>query len=254
MPHYQACRSAAVRGEQYPELMELFLFAVLTLLGVSAVIYWMVRTLREQPPQSRPTTPRQPQAPKQSRTIAARNLSHLPEQQAGRTGAGGHRSRYLHSSRFDELLDVDRQPPPLHLVDMAGEWWLAEDTTGLFVTAANRHVRRYNIFGFNVRGWDHHREQMRAANLAPGTPVRLVPEPENPYDKNAIAVYGGNGAGPVGYVNRALASTLAKRLAAGEPLEAISIRGERARSLSDGPKTILVATPELIAHLRRKLR
>jgi hypothetical protein len=56
-------------------------------------------------------------------------------------------SVYLHSSQWDTLLVVgDDGMPPLSVVPYRGEWWLRENTTGLLVGVANRHLSRLGIW------------------------------------------------------------------------------------------------------------
>lgn len=52
------------------------------------------------------------------------------------------------------------------------------------------------------------------ARLAPGAPLRLVRQPDNPHDSNAVAVLDPHGA-QVGYLNRRLAGVLATPIDAG---------------------------------------
>ncbi|MDP2181187.1 MAG: single-stranded-DNA-specific exonuclease RecJ [Actinomycetota bacterium] len=56
--------------------------------------------------------------------------------------------------------------------------------------------------------------QGMVARLSPGSPLRLVRQPENPHDANAIAVYDPHGD-HIGYLNRRLAAVLAAVIDAG---------------------------------------
>ena len=58
------------------------------------------------------------------------------------------------------------------------------------------------------------------------------------------------GGACLGYVNKQNAARIAKRLDAGEDLVAITLSGSP-RGQADDPVTVLITTPELLAHLRR---
>lgn len=76
-----------------------------------------------------------------------------------------------------------------------------------------------------IAGWDHHDGRRHLDALAPGVPLALVREPDNPNDPSAIRIdWQGNA---LGYVPRRAARTLAERLDAGERLEARIFRIER---------------------------
>ena len=60
--------------------------------------------------------------------------------------------------------------------------------------------------------------------MAPGSPLELCRDPDNPHDPNAIAVHAGE---QVGWVPRELAAELAPKLDAGEPWSALVLREQR---------------------------
>jgi len=70
-----------------------------------------------------------------------------------------------------------------------------------------------------VVGVTYENRQATIARLRGKEPCRLVPEPENQYDSNAIAVHvaTGNGIKHIGYIKKELAATIAP-LMEGEPL------------------------------------
>lgn len=74
-------------------------------------------------------------------------------------------------------------------------------------------------------------------------PAALVREPDNPHDRNAVAIYVDGRI--IGHFNRGMAPGLSKLLDAGEPLQAAVI--------STDPTKVLAARPEVLAHLRRNL-
>ncbi|MRX42343.1 HIRAN domain-containing protein [Agromyces kandeliae] len=155
-------------------------------------------------------------------------------------------SRYLPSSRWDELLSPAVDPPRLRLVPYRGEWWLEETTTGQLVKVANRHLAALGIWTCAVRGVKYYGDAAKVASLSPGTPVQLVREPNNPHDANAIAVVA-DGL-PVGHVNKQMAARMAHLLDAGDPLRAISVAGSAAGVEPDRVH-VLAASPALLSHL-----
>lgn len=143
--------------------------------------------------------------------------------------------------------------PPLRLVqyrDTEGEYVmrLCENATGLLVGPSDRRLPRAGIYISQLRGEAYHQEACRAGNFYPGEPVRLVREPDNPHDPNAVAVYDATGTHLAAYVNKQKARLLTKLLDTGIPIEAISIRGTRANVACD-QIAILAASPEVLRHL-----
>jgi hypothetical protein len=72
----------------------------------------------------------------------------------------------------------------------------------------------------------HHAEAIGSEAAAPGRPLELRRDPENPHDPNAIAVHSGDGD-QVGWVPRELAEDLAPRLDAGDEWSAVVLREQR---------------------------
>ncbi|BBB01056.1 hypothetical protein RVR_8295 [Actinacidiphila reveromycinica] len=100
----------------------------------------------------------------------------------------------------------------------------------------------------NARGEKYHARAARAADLRPGQPLRLVPEPDNPHDPFAIAVHSADGIGPVGYINKQKARAWSKLLATGAKWGTISIRGTGPGQACNG-LAVLSASPAVIRHL-----
>ena len=143
--------------------------------------------------------------------------------------------------------------PTGYLAHSSGQLVLfADGEPAEMVNTRSTALYRLGIYSFRIRGVSHHDAAVRAGDFTPGAPVRLVREPENAYDGNAVAVYAERGRKPAGYVNRQNAARLAKRLDAGEVLAAIALRGSRAGSDSNAP-VVLAATPAVVAHLMRDL-
>ncbi|MBG6068150.1 HIRAN domain-containing protein [Micromonospora ureilytica] len=143
--------------------------------------------------------------------------------------------------------------PTLRLIpyrDTGGEQVLrlCEDGTGLLVGPTDHRLARAGMYVSQLRGEAHHQAECRAGNFYPGEPVRLVREPENPYDRNAVAVYDATGKHMAAYVNKQKARTLAKLIDSGAEIEAISIRGTRS-GLACDQVAILAASSEVLRHV-----
>ena len=148
---------------------------------------------------------------------------------------------------------VDGGLPPLHLIeyrDGSGErvLRLCEDSTGLLVSPTDRRLARSSIFVSQLQSENYHKGACRSGDFSPGSSVRLVREPTNKFDANAVAVFAFEGDQVAAYVNKQKARTLARLLDGGEILEAISIRGTGPRQACE-QIAVLVAAPKLISHL-----
>ncbi|MDP9405386.1 MAG: HIRAN domain-containing protein [Actinomycetota bacterium] len=173
------------------------------------------------------------------------------EPDAHRAPASGDDRWYVESDG-----DADRfvgTPPPLHLIDYrdsGGErvLRLCEDSTGLLVGPTDRRLQRAGIFVSQLRGEAYHEQDCRRGDFAPGSPVKLVREPSNPHDPNAVAIYDSSGRHHAAYVNKQKARSLARLLDAGQELAAISIRGTKA-GVACSQVAILAADPGVLRHL-----
>ena len=93
----------------------------------------------------------------------------------------------------------------------------------------------------------HHADALVSDSVAPGRPLQLSREPDNPHDPNAIQVHPRDGGVQAGWVPRELAAELAPDLDAGLPWSAVVLREQR-RSPRD-PRyglTMLLAAAEAI--------
>ena len=73
----------------------------------------------------------------------------------------------------------------------------------------------------------HHADALASDAAAPGRPLELRRDPDNPHDPNAIAVHPAGGGEQLGWVPRELAAELAPELDAGQPWSAIVLREQR---------------------------
>lgn len=151
----------------------------------------------------------------------------------------GYESPYLSGELMDELLvaDVDGMPP-LYFTDHGGAWWLAENSTGKLVNVATRKLRGLGVWSCRVRG-----EAYAPGKLRVGV-VELVREPDNPNDRNAVAIH--QDGQRIGYFNKGMSSGLAKVLDRGDELQAIGISAD--------PPKVVASSPEIMEHLVRRMR
>ena len=155
------------------------------------------------------------------------------------TPPDGYESPYLPADLVAELLMADTDGmPPLYFIRHGGAWWLAENSTGKLVNVATRQLRGLGIWSCRVRGEAH----------APGTlrvgVVELVREPDNAYDRNAVAIY--QDGQRIGYFNKGMSAGLAKVLDRGQELQAIGISAD--------PPKVVASSSEIMEHLVRRMR
>ena len=135
-----------------------------------------------------------------------------------------------------------------HVVDPESGRYLGRDDPEL-------SARGLRIAGASGAG-RHHMEALQADAAAPGRPLVLRRDPENPHDPNAIAVDAGGEQ--VGWVPRELAAELAPELDAGRPWSAVVLREQRAspRDPRTGLTMLLGSAPavELRVVERRRRR
>ncbi|WP_396134675.1 HIRAN domain-containing protein [Citricoccus sp. I39-566] len=122
--------------------------------------------------------------------------------------------------------------------------------TGKYAPPGNRTLSKHGLVSFKVRGVAFY--SATQADTSPGLPARLVREPSNEHDPNAIAIWALNRSGQavkVGYVNRGRARSLAKRMDAGEVVEAYFMRGDRPGSSTSGPPAVILTTGDRMVKL-----
>jgi hypothetical protein len=124
--------------------------------------------------------------------------------------------------------------------------------TGKYAPPGNRTLSKHGLVSFKVRGDAYY--SAPKADTSPGRAAKLVREPSNKHDPNAIAIWAldRNGhAVKVGYVNRGRAPSLAKRMDAGEAVEAYFMRGDPPGSSKSGPPAVILTTGARMAKLLR---
>lgn len=102
--------------------------------------------------------------------------------------------------------------------------------------------RGYDLHDENDRGWHWDDPELRMGGIVitkiagvqyypgmtletvgPGRPLRLILEPENPYDPNAVAIWDAAGEEKVGHLPRDVAASVSEILRAERPLAALCI-------------------------------
>lgn len=110
---------------------------------------------------------------------------------------------------------------------------------------------RAGLWSFTLRGGGYHESALKRGDFRPGSEVRLVREPDNPHDPNAIAIYAAGARDLSGYVPRGYAKRLAKLIDGGADLVALSVRGSGRGSDSTTPH-LLICERRLYEHLTRE--
>jgi hypothetical protein len=131
------------------------------------------------------------------------------------------------------------------VVDAAGRY-LARDDPAL----TERGLRVVGVAG----AARHHAGALGSDAVAPGRPLTLRRDTDNPHDPNAIAVHAvGDGGQQVGWVPRELAAELAPDLDAGRPWSAVILREQRPspRDPRSGLTMLLAPAPEIELHAVR---
>ncbi len=137
------------------------------------------------------------------------------------------------------VVDVEHQERYWY-PDDGGEVWIAGyypiDASGRFL--AREALEAAGLLVTHVAGAVHRREALASAGAAPGRPLTLRAEPDNPHDPNAVAVLLESGE-PLGYVPRDLTARLDDRW------HAVVLRERRAspRDPRDGVTMLACAQP-----------
>jgi hypothetical protein len=71
---------------------------------------------------------------------------------------------------------------------------------GSFILESEHHTTHPDVLFCKVAGASHRHDALQAAAFAPGSQIRLRPEPDNAYDKNAVRIIDLSGELFVGYV------------------------------------------------------
>lgn len=185
----------------------------------------------------------EPAFPKSASTSTTSNWDGDPKPASTSTtsnwdGDPNYVSVYLHSSNWEELLVLDTNGmPPFYFKEHKGNYWLAENSTGLLVNVANRALKRLGLWTCNIRGIDH-----SPGEIVVG-PAALVREPDNEHDKSAVAIH--QKGQRIGYYNRGMAPALARAMDAGTKFSGYVV--------SVSPPKIIAADALVLDWLKRKV-
>ena len=79
-------------------------------------------------------------------------------------------------------------------------WYADKEWRGFVLPDAPRDLEDRHVFVTWVAGISHHPTAVDLPDFAPGSEVVLRPEPDNPFDPNAISVWNASGSVQVGYL------------------------------------------------------
>jgi hypothetical protein len=101
-------------------------------------------------------------------------------------------------------------------------WVFRDPETDVGVIYDDDRLESAGAVVVRVAGVSYRRDVLQRETFRPGQPIRLVPEPENCTDPNAVAICDA-GLSHVGYVPKEFASDIASRLGIGEQLQAMCL-------------------------------
>lgn len=145
-------------------------------------------------------------------------------------------------------LDADGLPP-FRLLAYQDGLRLCEDATGMLIGPTDRRLFRLGVYSYNAVGEFAYARVCKAGDFRPGAPVRLVRQPDNPHDPNAVAIKAEGSDDVAAYVSRGHAKRLAKLLDAGLQVEAIATRGTPP-GVECEAIAVVAAEPRIMARLR----
>jgi hypothetical protein len=128
------------------------------------------------------------------------------------------------------------------LVDPESGSFLGRDAPQL----AERGLRVCGVAGAG----QHHADELQSEAAAPGRPLTLRRDPDNPHDPNAIAVDAGGEQ--VGWVPRELAEELAPELDAGAEIAAVVLREQRSSPRDPRTGLTMLLAPGARIELRER--
>lgn len=145
-------------------------------------------------------------------------------------------ARSLETGSVNRAVYVPKEDEAPHLIrDEAGELlvrlvdsgdrlsiWSPVDG-GALLNPKGPGLRKLGLLHSGVRGAQHYRGRRVRGK---GAWVELRREPDNPHDKNAVAMYAPGARSKFGYVQKGRAATLAKRMASGADMAGVSLNAE----------------------------
>jgi hypothetical protein len=129
--------------------------------------------------------------------------------------------------------------------DDGTRWWSngyapvhVDDDGGYHFAALGEHLGDGRVLYCKVAGARHYDQGIADPRLRPGITLELRPEPNNPYDSDAVGVWEAKGALQLGHIPADVCSDVSARIRAGERLDGYVVREIRRESKS-GPRTAL---------------
>ena len=119
-----------------------------------------------------------------------------------------------------------------------------------WINPKSRTAHRAGLHSFQIKGTSHYKGST-TGRFTPGARLRLVREPHNPHDPNAIAIFAMNDRHKAGYVPARRAKRLAQLMDTGVELVGISVRGAGPGRNSTIPQ-VLICERRLFDHLTRR--
>lgn len=159
------------------------------------------------------------------------------------------RSEYLPRERERDALGLGADGLPQYRLTKVRDQLVLSSPAGP-ISPKSPHAYKVGIYSFSARGTTHYECAERQGDLSSGRQLRLVREPSNKFDPNAVAVHAWRGRAPVGYVNKQNAKRLAPLMDAGADIVAVSLRGSGPGVTGLVPY-VLAAERGLIEHLLR---
>jgi hypothetical protein len=162
-------------------------------------------------------------------------------------------TRAVYVPKEDEARYITRDEaglPTLRLLDSGDRLsiWSPIDG-GALINPKGPGLRSLGLYSSYARGSDHYPSAFRAADLRKGKWINLKREPDNPHDRNAVAMCAPGSRVPFAYVQRGRAPAVARRMDTGEDMAAVSLRGPGKGRDDDSAFVIVGSRADLTAML-----
>jgi HIRAN domain len=153
------------------------------------------------------------------------------------------------------LLDAKRSPITVRVLEDThpyatadgSTWWSGgytpistDDHGDDHFTRLGEHLCNSRVLYCKIAGAQHYPAALHGSLFKPGSTALLRPEPENPYDPNAVGIWDPSGSMQAGYIPADHSANVTSRILAGEQLIAYVLREIRCQSRS-GPRAALHA-------------
>ena len=93
-------------------------------------------------------------------------------------------------------------------MELEAFWYEDDEWRGYLPVATASELRHLHVLSTIVAGLRFYPDGSQDASFAPGTPLVLVPEPDNPWDPFAIAVWNGVRTLQAGHIPRMIADKM----------------------------------------------